>query len=121
MRAQFSKENLERQLYQLRSDEPGEFNTALEFLRTHCVVARRRIYRAAVREKNPKVKGALIELLGTTRDREFVPYLESELKSQSMEVRFWAFVALQQIESQAERLTLRRRNLRSLMDGESDD
>jgi hypothetical protein len=81
----------------LQADEVKTFNAAYEWLRTHIEDAKPYLLKAMALTKNSHAKGALLELLGATKDAHFVPYIANQLHSDDREVRFWAFVALQYI------------------------
>lgn len=81
----------------LRASDSEIFDVAFEDLRRNIETVKTSIYFAAVRERNIHAKGALIELLGESRDAKYVPYIAKQLQSKHGEVIFWAHAALQRI------------------------
>lgn len=81
----------------LRSENTTRFNAAFETLREHSDLVKLYVFRATQQESDPRVLGALIELLGESRDPQFVKYIADQLLSDDPEPRFWAHVALRRI------------------------
>jgi len=81
----------------LRSTDPEIFQQAFGLLLRDIDSIKSTIYQAAVREENARAKGALVELLGETRDPKYMPFIADQLHSSEPEVIFWAYVALQTI------------------------
>jgi len=85
-------------LKDLRAVNGRHFETALNKLRTHILEVKQDVFQALQHEADPHVKGALIELLGDSRDPAYIPCLAAELEDCRIpEVRFWALAALQRI------------------------
>jgi len=94
----------------LRASDTQVFDNAFDELCENIQTVKKSIYKAVVKEKNPHAKGALIELLGESRDAAYVPYLGRQLKSDESEVMFWSYVALKRIGTdQAQKLTNNRK------------
>lgn len=113
-----SAERFQELLRQLNSTELSEFEAAFEALRHSIKDVKPYLMTAMVLAENSEVKGALLELMGNTKDPQFIPFIANELESDVARVRFWAWVALQYIATdEARRIicdfdtrTLRRRS-----------
>ncbi len=101
-------------LEQLHSPSDEDFEAAFDVLRNDIEAARPYLLRAMTLADDPKVKGALLELMGNTRDPDFVPYIENQLESEDVRIRFWAYVALQNISTPAARRILNEVDLHTL-------
>jgi len=82
---------------QLNASDSDIFAIAFEDLRQNIETTKQSIFEAAKCESDPHAKGALVELLGESRDSEYIPYIALQLRSKHPEVRFWAFAALQKM------------------------
>jgi len=81
----------------LCAGDERDFDAAFEHLRRHLEDIKPYLLESMTLAAQPRVKGALLELMGNTKDPQFVPHVAAQLESPNGEVRFWAFVALQQI------------------------
>ena len=81
----------------LYSPDKTTFDAAFEELRRNVETVKPYLLEAMTLASEPHIKGALLELMGNSKDPQFIPYIADQLESRSGEVRFWAFVALQQI------------------------
>lgn len=84
-------------IQQLRSNDPDEFDNAFVELCQNIGSIKHTIYRAALSERNPHAKGALVELLGESEDSSFVRYIAKQLSSTQPEVVYWSYIALERI------------------------
>jgi len=82
---------------QLSASDSDIFAIAFEELRKNIETVKHSIFEAAKCESDPQTKGALIELLGESKDSAYIPYIAKQLHSKHPEVQFWAFAALQKI------------------------
>ena len=101
-------------LEQLHSRSDDDFEAAFDLLRNDIEAARPYLVKAMTLADDPKVKGALLELMGNARDPDFVPYIEHQLESEDVRIRFWAYVALQNISTPAARRILNEIDLHTL-------
>lgn len=85
-------------LSDLHSVDADVFEKALNDLRLNVRAVKEDVFLALQQETDPHVRGALIELLGDSRDPAYIPCLAAELDDcHAAEVRFWALAALQRI------------------------
>lgn len=84
-------------LQKLRSQSSATFDSGFEFLRRHAGAFKSSAALAAEQEQDPRVLAALIEVLGESRDPQFIGPISRYLESDSAEVRFWCLVALKRI------------------------
>lgn len=85
-------------LNDLHSVDANVFEKALNDLRQNVRAIKEEVFLALQQEIDPHVRGALIELLGDSRDPAYIPCLAAELDDcRAAEVRFWALAALQRI------------------------
>jgi len=89
--------SLEDCVEQLGSTDAEVFEEASSTLRAKIGDLKQDVLRSMQNEVDPQIRGALLEILGESRDPAFIQHLEKELDSDSAEVRFWAFVGLQRI------------------------
>ena len=84
-------------LLKLRSQNSATFDAGFEFLRRCAGDVKTSAALAAVQEEDPRVLAALIEILGESRDPQFVDLISEYLEFANAEVRFWSLVALKRI------------------------
>lgn len=84
-------------LQKLRSQSSATFDAGFEFLRRHASAVKVSAADAVVQEEDPRVLAALIEILGESRDPQFIDLISEYLESNNAEVRFWSLVALKRI------------------------
>lgn len=84
-------------LQKLRSQSSAIFDAGFEFLRRRASDVKKSAALAAVQEEDPRVLAALIEILGESRDPQFVDLISEYLEFANAEVRFWSLVALKRI------------------------
>ena len=86
--------DIDELILQLRSDDAQASAAAFDELHRHIDVSKDHIYAAAKVEEDSRLKGAMVELLGDSRDPKFLPFIAMQLRSDDIEVQFWAYAAL---------------------------
>lgn len=89
--------NIDQLIEHLGSDNATKASHAFDQLHRNIQVAKDHVFAAARAEKDCRIRGALVELLGDSKDPKYLKFIASKLRYDVPEVKFWAFVALDRI------------------------
>lgn len=87
--------NFEECVQMIRSDNHGTYEGGYHWIQDYLSQHTHDIIEIMLGEENPDLRAKFIELLGDSKSTKVIPYLQQELKHIEREVRYWAYLCLE--------------------------